>query len=405
MDELRQLFDALKIPADATVLAAWATAAKLPMPPAGQWLSPQKIGQACRTLKFAAETAAACVACAAWVAGDEAAAPLAWRARCRLFPIDRQHASARAHWPMVTELPQAASLLYAVVLLSGLDDTLAANRAKGIADEVTIDTLDDLELWTLQHRRDRGGWGFNNIAWLAGHFSGRLFRLGRLQFEISTFGLDFTVYRDTFDGHVTALADEGLRLRTDGQYDGADGVNSPVVWTTTRRETAETVTGFPLSPRGGVMRQAVTLDKRRWLRQAGKGDAALFVHIPAGWRLGSLAPGACEESFARAREFFELHFPQFDYGAMVTNSWLLDGQLADHLPPESNIVQFQRFFQLAPVAGAGDTQTIERVFGRSFVGWDVAPRDTALRRAIVAHVLAGGRWRNGGGFRLRRGVE
>jgi hypothetical protein len=402
MSHLEAMFEAMHIVPDEAVLQAWAGARVLPMPPTEQWLAPQRLAAACGMLKFADETTAACLRCAAWVAASEAAARFAWLARCRLFPIANQHAAARAHWPVLpAELGEQAGLLYAVVLLSAVDETLAANRARGIDDAITIDTLDDLELWILQHRRDRGAWGFNNIPWLANHFSGTLFRLGRLQFEISTFALDFTVYRDTLDGHVTALADEGGRFRTDGQFDGADGVNSPNVWTATLRQTAGAVTGYPLSPRGSVLRQAVTLQAGRWQRQCGKGDPSLFVHIPAGWRRGPLEAAAVEDSLAQAEQFFPRHFPRHDYRAMQTVTWLLDPQLADHLPADSNIVKFQSFFQLAPVAGASDRQTIERAFGRTFPGWQDAPQDTALRRALVAHALAGGHWRNGGGFRLR----
>ncbi len=403
MNDHQTLFDAMKMTPDVTVLQAWATAKTLPMPPAQQWLAPQRLAAACRMLKFADETAAACLRCAAWVAANDAAVRFAWLARCRLFPIAHQHACARAHWPVVpAELGEEAGLLYAVVLLSGLEDTLAANRARGVADAITIETLDDLELWTLEKRRACGRWGFDNISWLAGHFSGKLFRLGRLQFEPSLFELDFTVYRDTLDGHVMALANDGGRFRTDGQFDGADGVNSASVWTATLREVGDAVIGHPLSPRGNVLRQAVTLQTGRWQRQCGKGDAALFVHIPAGWRCGPLDAAAVEQSLGQAEEFFPRHFAEHTYRAMMTVTWLLDGQLAEHLSPESNIVKFQTFFQLAPVAGASDRQTIERAFGRDFPGWEAAPQDTALRRALVAHVRAGGRWRNGGGFRLRR---
>ena len=148
------------------------------------------------------------------------------------------------------------------------------------------------------------------------------------------------------------------------------------------------------------MAEPVVLDKAHWAPSMAKGDPVLFVHIPAGWRHGPLSHEVCGESFRQAGEFFARHFPEQAFRGFVTVSWLLDGQLAEHLPGESNIVRFLRRFYLLPLAGTDDAQFTERVFGGPVDDWDAAPQDTSLRRMAVAHVRAGGRWRCGSGFRL-----
>jgi hypothetical protein len=113
------------------------------------------------------------------------------------------------------------------------------------------------------------------------------------------------------------------------------------------------------------------------------------VHIP---EAGPLTPAACDASLRTARPFFEAHFPEHPFRVATCTSWLLDDQLADHLPATSNIVRFQRRFELVPGALDSD-DAFDFVFRRPESAIDeLAPR-TTLERAIVGHVRGGRRWR------------
>jgi hypothetical protein len=120
---------------------------------------------------------------------------------------------------------------------------------------------------------------------------------------------------------------------------------------------------------------------------------ALSVHIPES---GPMSPDACDASFDRARSFFPRHFP--DDGPIEwfrCFSWLLDPQLAEYLPAESNIVQFQRRFSLKPGAeGRPDNDGVLRFVFRAVppVDLDTLPQDTLLQRVIVEHLRAGRSW-------------
>ncbi len=119
---------------------------------------------------------------------------------------------------------------------------------------------------------------------------------------------------------------------------------------------------------------------------------ALSVHIPA---TGPLDPAACDESFARATVFFAKHFQEVEYRHAICHSWLLDGQLREYLPAESNILRFQGRFEPVPPDPADtpdDAQVIELVFERRTDSLDALPRETVLQRAIVAHLRAGRHW-------------
>ena len=92
------------------------------------------------------------------------------------------------------------------------------------------------------------------------------------------------------------------------------------------------------------------------------GDPLLGVHIPPG---SPLTPAACDESFARARPFFDRHVPGGPYRIASCGSWLLDPQLAGMLGADSNIVRFQRRFARVPgQEWPGDEDVLRFVFGQ-----------------------------------------
>ncbi len=81
------------------------------------------------------------------------------------------------------EEPQLeAGLLPIFVLGQMADHTLAMNNARGIAKEVTVATLKDINLWIGNYELQHGVLGLAEFHWLTKHYTGRLFRLGRLQF-------------------------------------------------------------------------------------------------------------------------------------------------------------------------------------------------------------------------------
>ena len=115
----------------------------------------------------------------------------------------------------------------------------------------------------------------------------------------------------------------------------------------------------------------------------------LSLHIP---RSGPLTPEACDASFRRAREFFPRHFPHEPYQVVTCGSWLLDPVLADYLPEDSNLVRFQRRFELLPGGQDAEEDLLRFVFGTLRTPLDRLPQRTALQRAVLTHMKAGGRW-------------
>jgi len=129
------------------------------------------------------------------------------------------------------------------------------------------------------------------------------------------------------------------------------------------------------------------------------GDVCTGIHIPES---GPMTPAACDDSFSRAKGFFAEYFPLSDQPRRLATcwSWLLDDQLADWLPADSNIVAFQRRFELVPGWVEDDAGMLGFVFRvpDPLGHLDTLAQRTALQRAAVAHLRSGGHWRARSGW-------
>ena len=110
------------------------------------------------------------------------------------------------------------------------------------------------------------------------------------------------------------------------------------------------------------------------------GTEVLNVHIPEGEPLDY---HACIESLRMAEEFFGGKKQIF-----VCDSWLLSPNLKEVLPENSNILRFQRMFEVTKVHYAFP-QAEQRIFGDILEDKTSYPEDTSLRRNAKAYILAG----------------
>lgn len=109
------------------------------------------------------------------------------------------------------------------------------------------------------------------------------------------------------------------------------------------------------------------------------------IHIPADADMGR--ESLCK-SYEDAREFFAKYFPEYGQSDMVCDSWLLSPVLAKLLPESSNIVRFQRVFDLIRVDDMNDS-SIRWVYGRTDLPILKLPERTSLQKKIKACLLEG----------------
>jgi hypothetical protein len=89
----------------------------------------------------------------------------------------------------LAEAPAALAPYYPVyVFVAALPHTRAYHRERGIPADITRRTLADLGRSMAARRRQTGAAGMKVPWWLAHHFRGELYQLGRLQFERARLG-------------------------------------------------------------------------------------------------------------------------------------------------------------------------------------------------------------------------
>lgn len=116
------------------------------------------------------------------------------------------------------------------------------------------------------------------------------------------------------------------------------------------------------------------------------------LHIPSDVRMDM---GLLDESVARAREFLKEYFPDWAEESMECESWLLSPVLASLLPENSNILSFQRAFEI--ISQDPEPQDVlEWVFRltqgqQKTTPLEALPEGTCLQRSMKAFLLSGGR--------------
>lgn len=210
--------------------------------------------------------------------------------------------------PELLDKEWGIGVLPLLALIATAPDVAAFHAGRGIDQSTSTASLSDLGQQAWVHRRTFSSFGLHTYGWMRICWSGALYWLGRLQFNLTHY----------------------------------------------------------------------------------QGDWVVSTHIPES---GPLTPEACAESFGRARTFFARHFPDYPTRVFHCDSWLLDPQLSEVLPPESNMARFQQLWQLDGHRRNGDGDALFFVFRRrGDVDRSTLPQDTSLQRAIVQKLEAGGHW-------------
>ena len=127
------------------------------------------------------------------------------------------------------------------------------------------------------------------------------------------------------------------------------------------------------------------------------GAPCLSLHIPTDVKLQL---PLLRDSWLQARKVLFRSFPEYESASFFCHSWLLSPDLASILPPESNILAFQRSFDITPL-DKPCTGVIQWVFKNPKLLPEAYPENTSLQRGLKAFLLAGNRFRDAWGILSR----
>ena len=124
------------------------------------------------------------------------------------------------------------------------------------------------------------------------------------------------------------------------------------------------------------------------------GKPVISLHIPTDIRLRT---PLLRSSVEQAREVLARAFPEYAHAPMFCRSWLLSPALSELLPPDSNILAFQRSFRITPLP-TPSTGVILWVFKNPRLSPADYPEKTTLQRNLKAYLRSGRIFPDASGF-------
>lgn len=310
-----------------------------------------------------------------------------------LFCHSLKDADVRCAKKELLELPEksgdfAYEMFPALAAASEFEIAYNILRKRNLPTDILKQTLklpeNGIPSFKMRHQ-NRPGYSF--LSWFQLAIDGKLFELGRLQYEIFCgFEANACVFRNK-SGEEIALASE-LAVHKSGfalgskYYEDDEGS-----WVATIKETDSSYEGYPLNERGFVVNNIVSLNRSEWEKVLSPGDPVISIHIPA---TGSLSPAKVDDSLQKATNFFRKYYPDYEYKAFVCYSWLMDPQLVDLLGEDANISKFNARFQKVTAKSNGN-HVFKFVFLKPDMNFALEdlPENTHLEKALKKHYLDG----------------
>lgn len=374
-----------QIPDCGTALHLWRRGLEESIPEAF-CLNDRKIRQAARELHFPPEFVGVLSQCLLGVSKDPVENRLLWF--CQELFAEPLLLEVVLALPMIKRDPLFPILLF----LLQKSKVERFYQEKGISKEILEATLADLLWWIRHYQEKNGSWGVSETAWLIRHFTGKIFQVGRLQFERHIYDFPWVVLRNKKDRQLRLVAAEGGSFRQDGQFIDADHREEPIAWKSALKITETSVEGYRANALGCCERRPEIFSWESWELVVKPGDLVWAVHIPG---VGRMDPDLCQDSFDRAELFIDRHFKEERRRVFTCASWLLDPQFATFLNPQSNIVTFLKRWNLAPLPGSNSDTTFEKVYGSRQCPEKVEIDGSSLQKKLFEFVQNGGLIRGG----------
>jgi len=117
------------------------------------------------------------------------------------------------------------------------------------------------------------------------------------------------------------------------------------------------------------------------------GIKSIQIHIPAD---AVMKQSKLRQSYLNARQFLTHYYPEYADADMLCGSWLLSPALNELLPEDSNILTFQKSFEVDYVDYESNG-FLRWVYKKEDIPWEQLPEDTTLQRRMKAYILNNGK--------------
>jgi hypothetical protein len=266
-----------------------------------------------------------------------------------------------------------------------------------IPEEISIACCSRLREFFDRPQKNQGYSGIlpQTLYWQRHYSSGRLFRIGRFEYELcrKVRKEDVFGYRNKKTRHMILLAGDNIHFHSNGLCLQPDENITDAAFTSKLTEDEDTVCGYPVHPEGYVLKEKIILKKKEWNLVFDEETYCLTMHIPAG---SGLKMDICKASFLQAVEFFNAYFPDKPFEVFRCLSWIFNTDFIKVLP-DSNLAKFMKEFYLYPYSSS-KTEGIFFAFDRQYDEIKKIPRGNynSLQNFMLDTLENGGRLRGGG---------
>ncbi len=312
-----------------------------------------------------------------------------------LCDLNKRYSGVVADWPDFSPLiPGNKGSMFLLLLgFHAIDKIIAVHKTMNIPEDITRATCADVGsrvLISKEFKNGEIGISLTCLNWLCSSFiAGRLFQIGRMQFQLIQMSQPFRVYRRKSQPEYKIIAESGLRIAPDGLPDCPGYKLNHEAWKTIIKIDGDNITANHIDDETGIVKRIPeTFSLSEWELVINIDSLVMNIHIPRGDRIST---DIWFGSIARAFDFFEKTYqPSVNLKACVCFSWMFEPRLRTFLPEKSGLMSLQNAVHLFPLLTSSTTTGLYFVFGADEIDLNSAPIDTSLRRGMIEHLKKGG---------------
>lgn len=268
-------------------------------------------------------------------------------------------------------------------------------RSRGLDKEMLLKTFSGIDSSIATSAKREGILAFNKLyfKWTLLYANGELLTIGRLQFQIiDRMKYPILIFSNK-QGEIKIMMDN-VNVHQSGNILGTAGYKDKEgSYIANITEEEDCYKGYCVDLDACLIQSKKTiLQKTLWTPVFSNGDSAIEVHIPGG---KGLREEECVQSFDMAREIYSRYFPEYNFKAFITITWLMSPELRHLLKPDSNILLFQKQFNVFPSEDSSGTAVFKYVYNKSVdslenIDLNLLPENTSLMKKIKEHYKNGG---------------
>lgn len=293
-------------------------------------------------------------------------------------------------YPQSVNTP-ASNMLPFLVHLPSIEKAYDIFRKRGFNHE---ETLSCLSIYT-KYLREEENYRSKIIGisgpisnWMSRFTKGAIFYLGDggLNFQPYKLPTTFpTVLMNKKDKHFVTIFPNNSRVHKSGVPFGSAGAkDTEGLFLTVYEETQDAFIGHCADGRT-ISKESQIFSKNEWEPVLSPGDDVIAVHIF--WD-ADLTPSVVDTAFEKGVKKAIECYPEFNFKALYTCTWLLSPEVNDALGEESKLSQFASRFVRFPIASDG-ASVIRHVFPNSNNNLNELEENTRLQKTFKAKLLAG----------------